>query len=89
MIDMENHTILTKIRFKTSMLRSDICDYSEAYIVIKGNTTVQSAHDRNKHNRSLNLKNKAPSISCVSKISGTLIENAENLRCCSVYVQFD
>ena len=29
-----------QIRFKTSMLRSDLCDYSDAYIVVKGNITV-------------------------------------------------
>ena len=29
-----------QIRFKTSMLRSDLCDYSDAYIVVKGDTTL-------------------------------------------------
>ena len=29
-----------QIRFKTSMLRSDLCDFSDAYIVVKGNITV-------------------------------------------------
>ena len=24
------------IKFKTSMLRSDLCDYSDAYVVVKG-----------------------------------------------------
>ena len=32
-----------QIRFKTSMLRSDLCDYSDAYIVVKGIITVNSA----------------------------------------------
>ena len=32
-----------QIRFKTSMLRSDLCDYSDAYIVVKGTITVNSA----------------------------------------------
>ena len=30
-------------------------------------------------NRSLAFKNNAPSISCISKINGVLIENAEDL----------
>ena len=30
-----------QIRFKTSMLRSDLCDYSDAYIVVKGDITVE------------------------------------------------
>ena len=29
-----------QIRFKTSMLRSDLCDFSDAYIVVKGTITV-------------------------------------------------
>ena len=29
-----------EIRIKTSMLRSDLCDYSDAYIVVKGNIIV-------------------------------------------------
>ena len=29
-----------QIRFKTSILRSDLCDYSDAYIVVKGTITV-------------------------------------------------
>ena len=35
-----NHDVNKKIRIKTSMLRSDLCDFSDAYIVVKGNITV-------------------------------------------------
>ena len=31
-----------QIRFKTSMLRSILCDYSDAYILVKGNITVNN-----------------------------------------------
>ena len=31
-----------QIRFKTSMLRSSLCDYSDAYILLKGNITVNN-----------------------------------------------
>ena len=62
-----------QIRFKTSMLRSDLCDYSNAYI------TVEGANNRDKKSRLLAFKNNAPFISCNSKISGVLIENAEDL----------
>ena len=34
-----------QIRFKTSMLRSDLCDYSDAYIVIKGDITLTKTKD--------------------------------------------
>ena len=35
-----NYNVNKKIRIKTSMLRSDLCDYSDAYIVVKGTITV-------------------------------------------------
>ena len=75
----ESYNINKQIRFKTSMLRSNICDYSDAYISVIGTITVEGANGRDKHKRSLIFKNNAPFISCVSKISGTLIENAEDL----------
>ena len=69
-----------QIRFKASMLRSDLCDYFDAYIVVKGIITVSAAErDRDEKNRQVTLKNNAPFISCISKINGTLIENAEDL----------
>ena len=37
-----------QIRFKTSVLRSDLCDYSDAYIVVKGDITVEGANIRDK-----------------------------------------
>ena len=36
----KNYNVNKEIRFKTSMLRSDLCDFSDAYIVVKGNITV-------------------------------------------------
>ena len=35
-----NYNVNKKIRIKTSMLRSDLCDFSDSYIVVKGNITV-------------------------------------------------
>ena len=35
-----NYSPKKEIRIKTSMLRSDLCDYSDAYIVVKGNIIV-------------------------------------------------
>ena len=31
-----------QIRFKTAMLRSSLCDYSDAYIIVKGNRAVNN-----------------------------------------------
>ena len=44
----ETYNTNKQIRFKTSMLRSDLCDYSDAYIVVKGNITVEGANNRDK-----------------------------------------
>ena len=67
------------IRFKTSMLRSDLCDYSDAYIVVKGRISVRGTNDANKRNKKLTFKNNAPFRSCISKINNTFIDNAEDL----------
>ena len=67
-----------QIRFETSMLRSDLCDYSDAYILVKGKITVTNPNN-NAYDKKLALKNNAAFISCISKINGELIENAEDL----------
>ena len=67
------------IRFKTSMLRSDLCDYSDVYVWVKGKITVTNPNDNANFNNELTLNNNAPFISCISKINGELVENAEEL----------
>ena len=60
------------------MLRSDLCDYSDAYIVVKGNITVTDP-DNAKRNKSVAFKNNAPFINCISKINGVQIDNVEDI----------
>ena len=69
------------IRFKTPMLRSDLCDYADAYILVNGTITVTSQGNvsRDKKNRPLILKNNAPFISCITKINNKLIEDADDV----------
>ena len=67
-----------QIRFETSMLRSDLCDYSDAYIVVKGTITVTDPNDVN-YDKKLAVKNNAPFTSCISKINNTLIDNPADL----------
>ena len=63
------------------MLRSDLCDFSDASVVVKGIVTVSAdGRDRDEMNRQVILKNNAPFISCISKINGVLVENAEDLN---------
>ena len=67
------------IRFMTPMLRSNLCDYSDAYILVKGTITVAGNNLRDRQNRPLILKNNAPFISCITRINGELIEDADDL----------
>ena len=61
------------------MLRSNLCDYSDAYILVNGTITVTGNHPRDRQNRPLILKNNAPFISCITRINGELIEDADDL----------
>ena len=63
-------------------MRSDLCDFSDAYIVVKGTITLTNDADRefiDVRNRSLAFKNNAPFTNCISKINNVLIENAEDV----------
>ena len=61
------------------MLRSDLCDYNDAYIVVKGAVTIKITNNESKINKKLVFKNNAPFKSCISKINNRFIENAEDL----------
>ena len=61
------------------MLRSDLCNYSDPYIVVKGTITVTNP-DNNAYDKKLAFKNNSPFISSISKINNTLIDNAEGLH---------
>ena len=75
----KHYSVNREIRIKTTILRSDLRDFSNAYIVVKGDITLEGDNDANKHNKNLAFKNNAPFISCISKINGVQIDNAENL----------
>ena len=61
------------------MLRSDLCDFNDAYIVAKG-TTIATNPDNNAYDKKLAFRNNALFVSCISKINNTLTENAKDLR---------
>ena len=60
------------------MLRSDLCDYSDAYIVVKGTITVTDP-DNAKRNKRVAFKNNAPFINCILKLNGVQFDNVEDL----------
>ena len=68
-----------QVMFKTSTLRSILCKYGNAYILVKGNITVNNtaAGDANSTNKKVIFKNCAPFTSCISKINNEQIDNAE------------
>ena len=61
------------------MLRSNLCDFNDAYIVVKGDIIVTEPDDA-KRNKKVTFKNNASFINCISKINGMNIDNAEDLN---------
>ena len=61
----ENYSVNKEIRIKTSMLGSELCDFSDAYIVVEGIITLEGDNDANKQNKDIAFKNNAPFINCV------------------------
>ena len=64
----KNDNVNKEIKTKTPMLRSDLCDFSDAYIFVKGNITVTNPNNA-KRNKAVVFKNNAPFINCISKIN--------------------
>ena len=72
------------IKFKITMLKSDLCDYADAYIFVKGTITITGDGDDNatrqadEINKGVTFKNCAPFTKCISTINGTDIDNARD-----------
>ena len=64
-----------QIRFKTAMLRSSLCDYSDAYILVKGNISVNNTAAKgaaaNNAAKKVIFENCDPFTNCISKINNT------------------
>ena len=62
------------------MLRSSLCDYSDAYVLVKGTITViNTGRDAapNNRNKKVIFKNCTPFTNCISEINNTQIDNAK------------
>ena len=66
-----------QIGFKTAMLRSSLCDYRDAYILVKGNISVNNTAAADNATKKVMFKNSAPFTNCISKMNNTQIDNAE------------
>ena len=73
------------IKFKTTVLKSSLCDYSDAYIFVKGRIAITgggadvAAKQADERNKGLIYKICAPFINLKSEINNTEIGNAEEI----------
>ena len=73
------------IKFKTTMLRPNLCDYADAYILVKGTITITGAGDdaaarqADERDKGVTFKNCAPFTKCISRINNTEIDNAKDI----------
>ena len=73
------------IRFKSTMLRSNLCDYADAYILVNGRITITGAGDdvaarqADKIHKGVTFKNCAPFVKCISIINNTEIDNVKDI----------
>ena len=63
------------------MLRSSLCDYSDAYILVKWtiSITAQTGDNPNNANKEVVFKNCAPFTDCISEINNTQIDSAKHI----------
>ena len=73
------------IKFKASMLRSNLCDYAASYILAKGTITITgegadtAAERADERDKGVTFKNCAPFTKCISRINNTDIDNAHDI----------
>ena len=77
------YNVNSQIKFKTTMLKSSLCDYSDAYILVKGtisvNNTAAAGAAANNTNKKIIFKNCASFTNCISEINNTQIDNAKDI----------
>ena len=73
----------SQIKFKTTMLKSSLCHYNDAYILVKGtisvNNTAAASAAVNNNNRKVIFKNCSPFTNCISNINNTQVDNAKDI----------
>ena len=79
------YNVNSQIKFKTTMLRSSLCDYSDAYTLGKGKITITGARNdaadkrAGERDKGVAFKNCAPFTNCISEINNTQIDNARDI----------
>ena len=77
------YNVNSQIKFKTTMLKSILCDYSDVYILVKETTTgnnfaAADAHANNNNKKEI-FKNCATFINCTSEIDNTQIDSSKDI----------
>ena len=77
------YNVGSQIKFKTTMLKSSLCDYSDVYILVKGtisvNNTAAADANANNTNKKVIFKNCALFTNCISEYNDTQIDNAKDI----------
>ena len=79
------YSINSDIRFKTTILKSSLCNYSDAYILVKGAITItgtgadKAVRQTDEKNKQVAFKNCAPFINWISEINSIQVDNAKHL----------
>ena len=76
------YNVNSQIKFKTLMLSSSLCDYSDAYILVTANITVPkkaAAGAAANSRKNIIIKTHAPFTNCISEINNTQIDNAKDI----------
>ena len=81
----EAYNVNSQIKFKTTMLKFRLCDYSDAYIHVKGKITIvgegddAAARQADERDKGAVFKNCPPFTLCVSEINNTQIDNCKDI----------
>ena len=79
------YNVNSQIKFKTTMLKSSLWDYSDAYILVKGTITINgkgadaAARQADERDKGVSFKNCAPFINCISEINNMQIDSAKDI----------
>ena len=79
------YNVNSQIKLKNTMLKSSLCNYSDAYILVKGTITITGSRDdaaarqADERVKGVVFKNCAPFTNCISEINNTQVDNAKDI----------
>ena len=79
------YNVNSQIKFKTTMLKSSLCDCSDAYIFVKGKITITGEEDNaaarqaDERDKGVAFKNCALFTNCISEINNAQVDNAKDI----------